>query len=54
MSDGDRKVVKQFGGWTAMVRTYGGKVHDPDSVEQTRQIAEQMAANDARDARDSR
>ena len=51
MSSGAKNVVKQYGGWTNMVQTYGGKAHDAGSVEQTRQIAEQMATNDARDAR---
>lgn len=52
MSDGARDAVKESGGWTSMVQSYGGKAHDADSIEETRQIAEQMAANDAQDARD--
>lgn len=54
MSEGARDAVKESGGWTDMVQSYGGKAHDSDSIEETRQIAEQMAEHDAQDARDSR
>lgn len=40
MSEGARDAVKDSGGWTHTVESYGGKAHDQDDIEETRQIAE--------------
>jgi len=54
MSSEARAAVKESGGFTDMVQSYGGKAHDADDIEETRQIAEQMAEHDRQDAANDR
>jgi len=46
LSSGAKDAVKSYGGWTDTVQTYGGKDHNQDDVEETRQIVEKMAEYD--------
>lgn len=51
MSQGAKAIVKEYGGWTNTVHTFGGKSYDPESIEETRQIVEQMAKEDAKESK---
>lgn len=46
LSSGAKDAVKSYGGWTDTVQTYGGKGHNQDDIEETRQIVEKMADYD--------
>ena len=46
LSSGAKDAVKSYVGWTDTVQTYGGKGHNQDDIEETRQIVEKMAEYD--------
>lgn len=53
MSSGAKQAVKDSGGWTHFVQSYGGKAHDAGDREEARQIAEKMAYYDSQNSKGS-
>lgn len=45
LTPAERAVVKDFGGWTAFMHSYGLKPHDADDAAPAHQIVKQMAKN---------
>lgn len=47
LTPAERAIIKEYGGWTQFMLTFGLKPHDEDDIAEAKQIVERIAAVDS-------